>query len=68
MSALGHKRTLEREFGMSALLPIADMLSVGIDVRYVPITDVRSDLQRETLHRRSVPRDLRRKNSVFIFG
>jgi len=32
MSALGQKRTLDRDLEMSALPPIADMLSVGIDV------------------------------------
>ena len=33
MSALGHKRTLASELGMSALPLIADMLNVSIDVR-----------------------------------
>ena len=40
MSALGHKRTLASESGMSALPLKADMLSVSIDVRFVPLTDI----------------------------
>jgi hypothetical protein len=36
MSDKGHKRTLASELRMSALPLKADMLSVSIDVRYVP--------------------------------
>ena len=40
ISAMGHKRTLESGPGISALPPKADMLSVEIDVRFVPLADV----------------------------
>ena len=37
---MGHKRTLASELGMSALPLKADMLSVSIEVRFVPIADI----------------------------
>ena len=40
MSALGHKRTLEGLFTMSALPPKADMVQHDRDVRFVPKADI----------------------------
>ena len=40
MSALGHKRTLERLYTMSALPPKADIVSRELDVRFVPKADI----------------------------
>lgn len=40
MSALGHQRTLDRDFATNALRPKADIQSVVIDVRYVPKAEV----------------------------
>ena len=40
MSALGHKRTLAVQNGMSALPPKADMCAATSDVRFVPIADI----------------------------
>jgi hypothetical protein len=39
MSALGHKRTLERLYTMSALPPKADIDGARWNVRFVPIPD-----------------------------
>ena len=44
-SALGHKRTLDRECGVSAYLLKADMLGVGIDVCKVPEAEARCPFQ-----------------------
>jgi hypothetical protein len=40
MSALGQKRTSASRSGMSAPPLKADMLGVGMNVRYVPLPDV----------------------------
>jgi len=40
MSALGHKRTSANVRAMSALLPKADMVWRGRDVRFVPKADI----------------------------
>ena len=47
-SAKGQKLTLASELGMSALPLKADMLSVSIDVRFVPIADIGDCWQRQT--------------------
>jgi hypothetical protein len=41
MSALGHKQTLNRSLGMSALPPKADMAQSDRDVCFVPKADIR---------------------------
>jgi hypothetical protein len=40
MSALGHKRTLLPQFGMSAFLPKADIAELEEHVRFVPKADI----------------------------
>ena len=40
ISALGHKRTLQRILLMSALPPKADMVQPDRDVRFVPKADI----------------------------
>src|SRR5262249_55770952 len=40
MSALGQKQTSGHVRVMSALLPIADIVQNGCDVRFVPIADI----------------------------
>jgi hypothetical protein len=40
MSALGHKRTLERVRAMSALPPKADIVQIDRDIRFLPEADV----------------------------
>ena len=40
MSALGHWRTLQGAYRMSALPPKADMLTTGINARFVPIVEI----------------------------
>ena len=42
MSALGHKQTFAVQNGMSALPPKADMCSALVNVRFVPIADIRA--------------------------
>ena len=41
MSALGQKQTFAVQKGMSALPPKADMCGDVIDVRFVPLADIR---------------------------
>jgi hypothetical protein len=43
MSALGHKRTLASELGMSALPPIADIRQRSEYVCFVPETDIQGE-------------------------
>ncbi len=41
MSASGHEQTLGHRLSMSALCHLADILGFGIEVRFVPLTDIR---------------------------
>jgi hypothetical protein len=50
MSALGHKRTLTRLLGMSALPPKADIKTPSRDVRFVPKADIRRSLTFAPVH------------------
>jgi hypothetical protein len=45
MSALGQKQTFRCASGMSALLPKADIAGRQLDVRFVPIADMRPLIQ-----------------------